>query len=282
MRDIRTMLNAVEDLPTVPEVVTVLNRQISDPSSSASDINTTLSRDAALSATILRLVNSPFYGFARRITSVTHAVVILGYSAVRSLALSAFVFESVGRNGASALDVKELWRHALGAAVAGRTAARHLRIRQDEDAFVGGLLHDLGKVVMNQYFTTAAKAVAAEVKASDCLFREAEAKVIDYDHASLGGGLAERWNLPGILVGAIACHHAPASAPEACRTLAGLVHVADILARTLLVGSGGDRQIPELSPEVCEALGLKPESMEPLLRETAVEIEKAADFFTLI
>jgi len=275
------LVASIQDLPTLPNVVARITTLVANPSTSAAEINKVLSSDPSLSAKILQLVNSPLHGFPRRITSITYAVVLLGFSAIRNLAMSVFVFDAFKRKSARGLDLTSLWTHAMAVAIASASLAKRARQIQEEDAFMAGLLHDLGKAVMAQHRSSDLAPVVEAVKREDCLFVEAEhAAGPPCGHSELGGALLDRWNLPEPVVAATRWHHAPSSAPDgAARKLAQTVHVGDFLARLCGIGSGGDRQLPAIDGEAWGAMGISEPDLEPFLRKTAGEMEKAFSFF---
>lgn len=278
---LQKLIGRIEALPTLPAIIARINELIEDPRASAGDINEVISRDLALSSKLLKLVNSAFYGFPRRISSITHAVVILGFSAVRDITLSAFVFD--------AFDARKLpfgrrnfWIHSLGTAVAADVLAIRRGATPGEEAFVAGLLHDVGKVVMHQHMPEDFARVMERLAAAGGTFLEAERAVLDTDHAEIGGLLAEHWKLPERLVLALRCHHRPELAPEDRRVPVAEIHLADALARALLIGSGGDEGIPELSAPAWALLGLSPADLPGIMVEISTELEKAGAFLELI
>ncbi|MCX7934741.1 MAG: HDOD domain-containing protein [Planctomycetota bacterium] len=281
MADISSLIADIGELPTLPDVVARLNRLISDPKTSAADINDVISRDLALSAKILKLVNSPYYGFPRRITTITYAVVILGFNAVRNLALSASIVDIFDRKSTKGFDLKALWQHSIGAALAATALARRVEHALQDDAFTAALLHDIGKVAMNQFRKDDLRCVVAEIEAADCLFLEAEQRRLFYDHPQLGGALLEHWNLPPQIVSAVRCHHAPAAANRDVR-LGSLVHLADLRARCLFLGNGGDRRIPRLDETAWQNVGLSWPEVAQVADGLGVEFKSAAAFFDLV
>ncbi len=279
---LQDVLDKLTEMPALPTVVAKLTRLIADPRTTASDINDALSADPGLVTKILKLVNSSYYGFPRRITTITNAVVILGFNQVRNLALSAFIFDKFASAArSSGFDINGFWKHSIGAAFLGAGIARHIAPKLEEDAFICGLLHDLGKFVMAQNAAAHIAMVLEAVKREDILFYRAEAECLDYDHAMLGAAVMERWNLPETLVGVVRHHHAPLAAPENSQTLACVTNLADIAARALLMGTGGDRRIPRLTPEAWERTGLDWPGMEAIIRKVATEYSKSDAFFSI-
>lgn len=280
--ELQDVVNNLTDMPSLPSVVARLTRLIADPRTTATDINVALSSDPGLVAKILKLVNSSFYGFSRRITTITNAVVILGFNQVRNLALSAFIYDAFARSQeGSAFDINGFWRHSIGSAFLSAHIARHLDPRLEEDAFICGLLHDLGKFIMAQNAPRHIALVLGVVKKKDVLFHVAEEQVLRYDHAMLGALAMERWNLPEVLVEVVRHHHDPLSAPDKVRRLCCVTNMADILARALLMGNGGDARIPLLTLDVWKATGLDWKNLEGIIRKVAEDYSKSDAFFSI-
>ncbi len=278
--DPRKIIRNIDDLPTLPQVVARVNEMIGDPSVSAGDINDIISKDVALSARILKLVNSAFYGFPRRISSVTHAIVILGFNAVRNMALSASVFQSLLARDLP-FGYSEFWVHSIGVAVAANVIAREKRLKAVEDAFMCGLLHDIGKVVLHQYARDDFARVLARVEKEDCLIYDAELDLLDTTHAQVGALLTDEWKLPERIVNVIESHHTPTEATESPE-LTAAIHLADVFTRALMVGSGGDNKIPQVDPGAWSLLGFSDEGPGPIMRQVASEMHTADAFIELI
>ena len=276
------VLDKITDMPALPTVVARLTRLIADPKTTASNINSVLSSDPGLVTKILKLVNSSYYGFSRRITTITNAVVILGFNQVRNLALSAFIFDKfAGSRDGSGFDLNGFWRHSIGSAFLCAQISRKLDAKLEEDAFICGLLHDLGKFIMAQHVPEHVARVMNIVRREDILFHEAEKKVLGYDHAMLGSVVMERWNLPQTLVDVVRNHHQPIEAPPSSRKLCSVTQTAEITARALLMGNGGDAKMPRLSPEVWDMTGLDWGKLEDIIRRGAEEYSKSDAFFSM-
>ncbi len=280
--DIEGVLEKITDMPALPAVVSRLIGLIADSRTTASEINAALSADPGLVTKILKLVNSSYYGFSRRITTITSAVVILGFNQVRNLALSAFVFDKFASpEDDDAFGVNALWRHSIGSAFLCARISRTLDAKLVEDAFICGLLHDLGKFIMAQYAPDHLALVMDAVRREDILFHEAERKTLGYDHAVLGALAMEQWNLPRTLVDVVRNHHDPMTAPEDGRTLCCVARTAEITARSLLMGNAGDDRIPLLAHDVWETTGLDWNRLEDIIRKVAAEYSKSDAFFSI-
>ena len=283
-RLLRIIEDELQDLPPLPAVVMRVMQTINDPTTSATDLNRLISGDPALASKVLRLVNSSYYGFPRRISTITHAVVILGFNTVRNLTTSLGVFNAFDARGQqTALDREKFWAHSLGTAVAASVIARRKNIpaKSVEEVFVGGLLHDLGKLFLDHYFpdqyAIALKlAVAAKISIWD-----SEKMALGVGHALVGKRIAEKWNLPPSLTSMIMLHHQPAFSKEHFEITA-IIQAADMTARKLEIGSGGDSLVPNLSPEVQQWLALSPPTWEAIDRETCQKFDQAKDFLLML
>lgn len=282
MAELAKILESINELPTLPDIVAKLTRLVTDPRTSADDINDALSQDPGLTAKILKLVNSSFYGFSRRISTITNAVVILGFNQVRNLALSAFTIDSFSAaDGNANFDMKAFWRHSIGVAFLAARIAKRLSAKFTEDAFICGLLHDLGKSLLALKAPDGLNLVVDAVRRENILFYAAEKMTLGFDHTELGAAITERWNFPKTIVDVIRWHHDPLRAPEPAVPLSCAVNFADIAARSMLMGSGGDDRIPALAEGVWERLALDWLLVEKIMRTSAGEYRESGLFFGL-
>jgi putative nucleotidyltransferase with HDIG domain len=278
---LRRKVEGLEGLPTLPSVATSLISMTQSPQTSATDVGELISKDQALTSRVLKLVNSAYYGFPKQITTVNHAVVILGFNRVKNIVLAASVFGMKNLRRPRGFDAPAFWKHSLGTAVASRSLARALGRGEAEEAFVCGLLHDIGKLVLSQLCTEEYERCLEMAAADGGLLREAEEMVLGLDHAEVGAWLAERWKLPPGVQAAIRYHHATANVRKE-REAALVTHLGDIFARALQVGSGGDPTIPRIGVSVAADLKLTGDLLDSLVGEVVHDLHKAADFFDMI
>ena len=277
---IEEVIRQVRDLPTLPEVVIRVAEMVNNPHASAKDLGKIIAHDQVQTARLLKLVNSSYYGFPRDITKVTTAIVVLGFNSIRQLLLSSAVFEMFENEKIDGFRRIELLRHAVATAIASRTIGKYLAHPELEELFVAGLLHDIGKVVMDSYFHEEYATVIERAVEEEITFHSAERDLLDYDHTIVGQMLAKHWRLPEKLAMMIANHHHPASAGRYGRDTA-IVHLADILARAKQFGSGGDHVMPELDPWSWEILALDPAKLGPILADVEEEYPQVITMFDI-
>jgi putative nucleotidyltransferase with HDIG domain len=202
-------LDRIKEIPTLPTIVFELNKYLQDPDTSIRTVCDTIEKDQAITLKILKLVNSAFYGFQSKISDLRNAIILLGYNAVRNAIVSLSVIDSFSSNRVALMDfdITEFWKHSLAVAVTSKNIAQLSRKESPDNCFVGGLLHDIGKVILAQYFHDLFEQVWTTLQEQHVSFYEAEKIKLPIDHAIIGGHLAARWQLPEGLVEAIRWHH---------------------------------------------------------------------------
>lgn len=270
--DLHRRIEQVGELPTLPHVVQKLASMIGRTNVSAEEIGTLIEKDQVLSAKVLRLANSPFYGFPSRIASVAHAVVVLGLNVVKGLTLCATAFDMMKTAG-----MNELWRHSLGVAITAHILGTKAVMKNPEEVFVAGLLHDIGKVVLYVKWPDVGRQITAATRKTSRSLMENEQELFDVTHADVGGWLATAWHLPTSLREPILYHHKPGMAHDAPLQTA-IVHVADVLVKGLACGNPGDDLVPPLSRQAWDLVGLDAQSLAHCLAKAAEEFQTIDDY----
>ena len=270
--DLRRRIEQVGELPTLPHVVQKLASMIGRPNVSAEEIGALIEKDQVLSAKVLRLANSPFYGFPSRIASVAHAVVVLGLSVVKGLTLCASALDMMKNAG-----MNELWRHSLGVAITAHILGTQAEIKNPEEAFVAGLLHDIGKVVLYVKWPDVGQQITTATRKNSRSLMESEQELFDVTHADVGGWLATAWHLPTSLREPILHHHTPSAAQDATLQTA-IVHVADVLVKGLACGNPGDDLVPPLSRQAWDLVGLDAQKLAQCLAQATEEFQTIDDY----
>ncbi len=273
------LLGRVKTFPTLPIIVDKISDLVRQPETTAKEIEAVVATDQTLTARLLQLVNSSFYGFPQKVTTISRAVGIIGFEALRNLAFSTSVIQLFKANASATFDPKEFWRHSIGTAVAAKEIARAIGEKQLEEFFVAGLVHDVGKLVHNEYLGDAFAEACRRAITADILLRDAEKDVLQFTHDQTAGILLKHWRLPDRLIAMVTEHHAPARTRDGGRA-AAVIHLADILCRAKGFGSGGDNKIPRLERCAWDLLGLTVGHLEQIMSRMDREFESATSVLT--
>ncbi len=251
---VREILGSVQNLPSLPQVYHRLNEVLADENSSAKDVAAVVEQDMGIAAKVLQLVNSAFFGLPQKITSVERAVAHLGMATIKSLVTSAVIYDALNGRQAPGFSPEGFQAHSMRVAQAVRKLVR----KDAEDAFLAGLLHDVGKLVMIRQAPELFSQVSEKCAEQGRPRYEIEYELSGCSHAEIGGGLLDLWGIPGVVVDAVACHHRP---PEALRGL-------DPTAVVYLVNELSEGREPD--PELLEAWGIAGQWQE--LSQQAIQL----------
>jgi len=255
---LRRQIESIKQLPTLPQVMERVMEVITDPNSSAADLGREIAKDQSLTAKILRMVNSAFYGFYRQIDSVDDAVVILGYNEVRILTLTVSVFDSFGPSR-TGWNRPQFWQHALATAVGAEYLAQGGATLAKE-AYIAGLLHDIGKVAFDKLLGTEWMRVLQRAEKDQIALDGIELEEFGASHATAGGWLAERWHLPERIAQAVAYHHENTNGHgENC--LVPLVQISNAIVKDEKIGQSGNPSPGYCDPEAYR--GVWPPQLTP-------------------
>lgn len=261
------LVDKIDTIPSLPVVVAEGLRVIDSVDAGPKELAEVLYKDQSLTTTILKFANSAYYGFNRKISTITEAIVILGFNTIRSLLLAASVQRTVGGEiKGYELAQGELWKHSIICAMTARSIARRVGFPGVEQAFIAGLIHDIGKVILSIHVASQFDELMTIVSEQNTNFSQAEKELFGVDHAQIGGLVAERWNLPEDLVDAIAHHHLPDEVVE-IKTITAVVHVADALCLMLGVGLGSDGLLYQVNAQALDLLGLSETTIQEIMLE---------------
>lgn len=279
---IEEIVGHTKDLPSIPAAALAVMREVERSESSAMSVAKILVQDQALSARVLRLANSAYYGLSRQVGDLQEAVVILGMRSVRNLALVAGTYPWLSKEiKGYALGPKAMWTHSLGVAVGAQMCARASKKADPETSFMSGLLHNLGKVVLAIWLESRLLAILETANSEGITFDEAERRFLGFDHCDVGAHLAEKWNLPEGFQLAMQYHHAP----DLCtphNPLVDCVHIGDYLTMSFGLGLGGDGLRYEISSNSLERLGFSVEMYEKVASEFLEEFVRYEEMFDTI
>lgn len=267
------------DLPSMPSVAEKVLRLASDPDTTAADLQKVINVDQAMTARILKLANSVFYGSIRKVQTVSDAIKIMGFNTLKSIVLMASSRESYKQFG---LTEKMLWEHSMGAAIAAGAIAKEVRFENQEEAFIGGLLHDIGKVVINNSDHQKFASVMEKVYNEKISFRTAEREFFGFSHVDVGALVVKKWKLAESLEMAIKNQYDPKSlsADPYYLRLTAIINLADQFC--LKLGMGHREPVSGLpleKEEAFEILKMDPERLQELLEKVALAYEEERGCF---
>lgn len=266
-------IKEISHIATLPEITVKIIELVEDPTSSAQDLHGVISNDPALCSRILKVVNSSFYGLPGQIGSINRAIVLLGLNAVKNIAISASLAKLFrGGQITPNFAARDLWEHSIATATAAKLLVDTLKLGVPDEAFLSGLIHDIGMMVELQYDRNKLVEVLNKVKPGpdgtpSCDMREVEREIFGADHQQFGRALCERWKFPKAFAQVCGWHHNPMDLPSGGRNLACLINVADLLAGSL---EGGLRiDLPNAEPDhaVLDEIKLSRDQYEQLRQQ---------------
>ena len=255
-------------LVSLPEVCLRVNEMLDDPTVTASDLGNVISQDTSLTARLLKIVNSSYYGFEAKIETVSRAVTVVGLRELRGLVIAASAVETFSNVPDEILNKVRFWRHSLYCGVIARLLAEQCHVLHSERLFVAGLLHDIGKLVIAQRLPIETQKVALQAESEGRSEFEVEQEILGFNHAEVGGELMRAWNMPETLFESVAYHHTPQHAEvglmETC-----LIHIANIFTDEAEQGLDmkAETPTPKINPLVWEITGLNESVKEHVFRE---------------
>lgn len=269
------LIKAVDRLPALPNVVSKVLQQLDNPQSTAKKIADIISFDPILTARLLRIANSAFYGFPRKIKTVKDTIVVLGYETIKGLVVAASVHRLFNKEMSTyKIESGELWRHSVGCAIGAQLLATETGEDPDE-AFVAGLLHDVGKVAIDHIVGDDFKEIVKLVIEDNLTFLQAEKIVLGFDHAEIGSKVAAKWNLPLSLIDAIKYHHDPFRSKNS-KKLAAIIKISDSICLTFGIGIGGDELSSSIKGQLADLLKLSENNLELFMNQVGENVSNTS------
>ena len=267
-KNIDSIINSIDRLPTLPTVYIKLLSLLNARYSSIRMISDIISEDQAVSAMVLKIVNSALYGFYSKIGDLQSAIVILGLNEIKNLVLATSICKTVKQfKESSTFDMQEFWKHSIGCAISAKVLAETAYIKNPEDVFTGGLLHDIGKLIHATYLREEFKDVVADVVKTGSQMFESEKKILGFDHVQTGSALAKKWRLSQKTIDMIAQHHLY-DMPDTLTKEVAAVHIGNALCISLRMGSGGEKRVPIINQKAWEILDIKLSDLEYIMQRS--------------
>lgn len=271
-RALRYKIENLSALPTLPSVLKRVIGLVENPKTSLSDIGAFISKDPALTTRVLKMVNSPVYGFPGKISSVSQALVLLGLNVIKGLLIGVSVFDLMRKS------MVGLWEHSLACALTSTIISKKLGIGDPEEVSVSALLHDVGKVALAMEIPDEYQKLMEECKNNGLTIYEVEYEKLNFTHSQAGGWMTRKWNFPPTIVDVIEYHHRPNLAkvvPDYC----SIVNLADCLVRARGIGFAGDEWVPPVDPNAFERLGMTEDKILEILSSLEESLEEVEGVF---
>ena len=267
----------IGEIATLPEVTIKIIEIVEDHKSTARDLHEVIKNDPALSVKVLKVVNSAFYGLPGQVASVDRAIILLGLSAVKNIAIAASIARLFkGRRISEKFSAADLWRHSVAVAVAARSLAKcSPHPVMPDELFVAGLIHDIGTLVERQTSPDQFAEVIKRCTESDIDFLACEREVIGADHQAFGVGLTTKWKFPRHLRAAVGFHHNPEAVSVELKSIATLVRAADVMACQEKIGFYFTARHDHINAETLDALGITAAQFEEVRASVPQQLEEA-------
>ncbi|HOF14236.1 MAG TPA: HDOD domain-containing protein [Spirochaetota bacterium] len=276
---IQSIIQNVEQLPSLPDVVSKIINMVNDPDVSFKHVADEIAKDQAITANILKLCNSAYFSKGKEISSIDRAIVILGLKEVKDIVVIATT-KSVLNKVIVGYDLArgELWKHGVAVAMLAKKIATECNQKAIADiAFTGGIIHDVGKTVLALFVQSTFKEILNTVTEKSITFQEAEKVVMGFDHQQIGEQVAIKWKFPKVLQSIVRYHHEPMNAPDDHKMIVSIVHIANTLCLMAGIGIGSDGLYHELNYDAIKLLSLKDSELEKLFADIPELMMKAKD-----
>jgi len=275
--DLRELIEQSPQISSLPTIFYRINEAVEDPECSFVEIGEIISGDPSLAARLLRIVNSLFFGFPSEIETISHAVTIVGMAQLQDLALATTVVNQFKGISKELISMEKFWLHSVATGLAARIIAVYRREPNADRFYLMGMLHDLGRLVLFLNLPEKMEKVF-EHHEKGGLLHDSENEVIGADHAAVAGMLLKVWELPEMLQEAVAQHHAPNLSSQ-YPTAASIVHVADIIAHTMELGTCGEHFVPPLNAKAWETLDLPISLLSSIVEQVDRQATEAVEMF---
>ena len=272
----KQIVSAIKAFPGMPGAAVKLLALIDDPAMRVSQIERILRHDPGLTANVLRLANSAYFGIPSKVGSIRQAVILLGLKRLIQMVIAACVGAIMDKPVPGYdLPPGELWRHSIAVSVAAEGLVKELNADAAEEIFTAALLHDVGKLVLGQFVQNEYQQIETAIS-QGISFEMAEKIVLGANHADIGARILTNWSLPQEIINAVQFHHAPEDAPQV-NTMLDIVHVANFMSMMIGIGIGRDGLHHEPSAEVTERLGLEPGHLEKVASQTTQWVKELSE-----
>ncbi len=271
------IVNGMLKVASLPMVYVKISEALKNPNTSNKDFEIILSDDPAITARVLRLVNSAFYGFPSQIDTISKAITIMGQQQLHDIVFACSFVNAFKNLPQDVVNMESFWRHSIACGIAARILAVYRRETNVERYFIAGLIHDIGRLVIYTELEEMAREILLNAKESGQLLYKIEQEELGFNHATLGALLLKNWKLPDSLVEAVANHHKPMTARR-YRNEVGIIHMADVICHAMQYGTSGDNFVPPLNKKIFDIIDIPAEALSPILDQLSIQNNEAVNF----
>lgn len=282
MANLELIVKRARNLPVLPEAISKLLQVVADVKSQAKDVSKIIERDPSLATRFMRQVNSPFYGFSGRVSTIQHAVVIMGFDAVKNLAMGISIAKMSRKGSDPVLDEKSFWEHSVGVGIVARYIAKEIGYPSPEEMLLAGLMHDIGKLILADNIPREYKRVIKEAKEKEEEIYKSEKKILGASHAELGEWFTKEHRFPPVLSACVGYHHEPNSQSSGKFIKAvRVIYLADQLCKLQGIGWAGDSVCSGEIESVYEKIGLTSQTRKNVIDRLKTEIDVTKELFEI-
>lgn len=283
----QSIVDRLDELPTLPSIVYELSRVINDPMSSTSDIEKIMGNDQSLTTKVLRLANSAYYAIPGGVASLQRAIAYIGYDTIHQLVLSASILKALDTKSSSNFDLHQFWKHSLGVAMAAETTARMVHYKTPADLFTCGLVHDMGKVAIYIIAPDIFFEIVTAAKEGQMSFSEAEEFLGHAKHTVIGRELAQKWRLPSLIQASVSSHHEQDRSTRGAlssemNVVVDIVYLSNLLIHAIRFGDSGHNKVLGVPKDVVDRMQLSHEKLVELVAKIKESIASADNFLKII
>lgn len=281
MKAVETYIDNIQDLPVLPEIARKLVTLVDQPDPDVSEVANLIQKDPAITAKVLKLINSGYYTLRKEVISVRQAVILLGMEQVRNLVVTTVTVNHFPEKPNARIKLIDFWNHSLGVATIAQSLGEKFGFDNISDLYLSALLHDIGKIIIQHYYPLDMVRIFRKIDEEQVPMVDAERMVLGFDHADIGGHMMAKWNFPRAIQEAIAHHHSAQTAKD--RLFAAILNLSDMITKCRLYAVHGDQYtdfIIEDHPSwqmICQELGNRDVDFVRLLLEMDDEIERARE-----
>ena len=280
-RELIRLNRYIDSMPSLSITVSKILEVTKNPQTTAKDLNKVISLDPVLVGKVLKLINSAYYGLQNKVTSLVTAIIMLGMNTIKNLALSTAVLGNMKRKSSfKSLNVDGFWRHSIAVGVLSKLIAEKIGVpaTRREEYFIGGLLHDIGKIPLNELFEESYMKVIRTADLKKAMLLDMEREIIGITHTEVGKMIAVKWNLTEETLECLLRHHDPNMSSEQNYKLVASVYAANIYCNENQIGFSGSRHTKSIEEHILTSIGITEEYLDGLFETISTELEKAAVF----